>query len=92
MTRHLGEEFIGFVSTINSFGACVELENTIEGLIRLQNFKDDFYTYVESTNELIGRTKGQRFTMGTKVKVKIIAADKLSKRIDFELVKHLGNR
>lgn len=92
MTRHLGEEFIGFVSTINSFGAFVELDNTIEGLIRLQNFKDDFYTYVESTNELIGRTKGQRFTMGTKVKVKVIAADKLSKRIDFELIEHLGNR
>ena len=92
MTRHLGEEFIGFVSAINSYGAFVELDNTIEGLIRLENFKDDFYTYVEATNELIGRTKGQRFSMGTKVKVKVIAADKLSKRIDFELVKHLGNR
>jgi ribonuclease R len=92
MTRHIGEEFIGFVSNINSFGAFVELDNTIEGLIRLQNFKDDFYTYVEATNELIGRTKGQRFTLGTKVKIRVIGADKQTRRVDFELVEHLGNR
>ena len=92
MTKHIGEEFIGFVSNISSFGVFVQLDNTIEGLIKLENLKNDFYVYNEKTNELIGRHNGLLFSLGTKVKVKVIAADKLSRRISFELVEHLGNR
>lgn len=92
MTKHIGEEFIGFVSSVSSFGVFVELDNTIEGLIKLENLKSDFYVYNEKTNELIGKTKGLRFCLGTKVKVKVIAADKLTRKINFELVEHLGNR
>lgn len=92
MTKHIGEQFIGFISNINSFGVFVQLDNTIEGLIKLENLKNDFYVYNEKTNELIGRTKGLRFSLGTKVKVKVIAADKLTRKINFELVEHLGNR
>jgi len=92
MTKHIGEEFIGFISNINSFGVFVQLDNTIEGLIKLENLKNDFYVYNEKTNELIGRTKSLRFSLGTKVKVKVILADKLTRKINFELVEHLGNR
>ena len=92
MTKHIGEEFIGFVSSVSSFGVFVELDNTIEGLIKLENLKNDFYVYNEKTNELIGKTKGLRFCLGTKVKVKVITADKLTRKINFELVEHLGNR
>ena len=92
MTKHIGEEFIGFVSSVSSFGVFVQLDNTIEGLIKLENLKNDFYVYNEKTNELIGRTKGLRFCLGSKVKVKVIAADKLTRKVDFELVAHLGNR
>ena len=92
MTKHIGEEFIGFVSSVSSFGVFVELDNTIEGLIKLENLKNDFYVYNEKTNELIGRTKGLTFCLGSRVKVKVIAADKLTRKIDFELVEYLGNR
>ena len=92
MSKHIGEEFIGFVSNINSFGLFVQLDNTIEGLIKLENLKNHFYVYNEKTNELIGHTNGLRFSLGTKVKIKVIATDKLLRRINFELVEHLGNR
>lgn len=92
MTKHIGEEFIGFVSSVSSFGVFVELDNTIEGLIKLENLKNDFYVYNEKTNELIGQTKGLRFCLGSKVKVKVIEANKLTRKIDFELIAHLGNR
>lgn len=92
MSRHIGEEFEGFVSGVTSFGVFVELPNTINGLIRMQNLKSDFYTYDQKNNQLIGKKTGTRFTLGTKVKVRVISADKASRKIEFELVKFLGNR
>ncbi|MDE7433788.1 MAG: S1 RNA-binding domain-containing protein [Mycoplasmoidaceae bacterium] len=92
MSRHIGEEFEGFVSGVTSFGIFVELPNTINGLIKLQNLKSDFYTYDQKNNQLIGKSTGTRFSLGTKVKVRVISADKQTRKIEFELVKFLGNR
>ena len=93
MTRHIGEEFDGYVSSVTSFGCFVELPNTIEGLIKLADLsKADFFTYMENTNELIGRNTGLVFRLGTKVRVKVIQASKELRKINFELVRHLGNR
>jgi ribonuclease R len=92
MSKHIGEQFDGFVSTISPYGVFVQLPNTIEGIVRLTNLKNDFYTYNPVTNELSGRKTGLIFTLGTKVRIKVINADKLTRRIEFELVKHLGNR
>ena len=37
MADKVGQEFDGVVSSVTSFGMFVELENTVEGLIRLAN-------------------------------------------------------
>ncbi|GHU30564.1 hypothetical protein FACS1894166_00450 [Bacilli bacterium] len=92
MQSHIGETFEGFVTSVSPFGVFVQLENTIEGLMKLVNLKNDFYTFNEKTNELVGRNSGARFSLGTKVMVKVIAANKELRKIEFELVKHLGNR
>lgn len=92
MTCHIGDEFTGTVTSVSQFGVFVQLPNTIEGLIRLVNLKNDFYSYNKDTNELIGRTTGLRFSLGTKVKVKCVGASKELRKINFELVQHLGNR
>lgn len=92
MQKHIGEEFEATVTTVTAFGIFIQLENTIEGLIRIANMKNDFYVFNENDYTIIGRTNKQRFTLGTKLIAKVISANKQTKKIEFELVKFLKNR
>jgi len=83
MQFHLGEEFEGIINSVTKFGIYVMLENTVEGLVKLEdlpadsyNFEDDFYKITGNHNE---------FSIGKKVKVKVVRADILSKQVDFIL-------
>ncbi|MEG1821274.1 MAG: RNB domain-containing ribonuclease, partial [Malacoplasma sp.] len=49
MMKHIGEEFDGMVSSVLSFGMFVELDNLVEGLVRVDSMKDDHYTFDETT-------------------------------------------
>ena len=86
MQKHVGEIYDGSISGVTSFGIFVELENTVEGLIRLENMKDDYYVYDENCIRLIGKRTKKIFKRGDKVKVKVVSANKLLRRIDFELI------
>jgi ribonuclease R len=89
MQQHIGEEFEGFVSSVYPFGLFVQLPTTIEGFIKLENMKNDYYTYNEKTNELVGQKTGQRFSLGSKLKIKVIAANKDTRKIEFSMVSYL---
>ncbi len=89
MKNHIGEEFDGKVSGVTKFGVFVELPNTIEGMIRLNNLKDDFYSYDEKNFQLIGKQTHKVFTLGTRVRVKCIGANMAERAIDFELVRRI---
>jgi ribonuclease R len=91
MQQHIGSEFEGFVTQVSPFGLFVQLDNTVEGLMKLSSLKNDFYTFNEKTNELIGKRMGLRFSLGTRVKVKVITASKELRKIEFELVKLISN-
>ncbi|MBQ7352251.1 MAG: ribonuclease R [Clostridia bacterium] len=84
MTHHIGEEFEGIISSVTNFGVFVELENTVEGMMRIDTLPQDQYEYLEDRFTLKGYNN--KFTIGDKVKVKAVRADILSKEIDFELV------
>ncbi|WP_033159853.1 ribonuclease R [Mycoplasmoides alvi] len=86
MSKNIGETYDGFISTITNYGMFVELENTINGLVRVINMNDDFYLYNESELALVGREKGKKYFVGDKVKVKVIQTDLHSRQIDFSLV------
>lgn len=86
MQKHVDEIYDGSISGVTSFGIFVELENTVEGLIRLENMKDDYYVYDENCMRLIGKRTNKIFKLGDKVKVKVVSANKLLHRIDFELI------
>jgi ribonuclease R len=87
MTFHLGEVFPGVVSGVGHFGVFVELENTVEGLIRMSALDDDFYDFEPDKHRLIGRRKQRTFTLGDKISVKVAAADPDERTIDFTLQK-----
>lgn len=86
MQKHIGEMFKGTVSGVTSFGVFVELENTVEGLVRAEEMKDDYYIFDDVNVKLVGKRTGKTFKLGDSVNVKVINANKLLRRIDFELV------
>ena len=86
MENHIGEEFDGIIDGILNFGMFIMLPNLVEGLVKLESIKDDYYEFNEELNMLIGKRTKKKFKLGQKVKVKVIAASKETSTIDFILV------
>ena len=86
MEKLVGQEFDGVISSVTGFGFFVMLPNTVEGLVRLESLKDDYYIFDEKRLSLVGERTGHTFIIGDKVKVKLAAASKISRRIDFVLL------
>ena len=85
MSEHIDEKFDGIISSVTSFGVFVELENTIEGLVHVENMKDDYYIFDEKNVTMTGKNSKKVLKIGDKVRIKVIAADKMLRRIDFEI-------
>jgi ribonuclease R len=85
MSYHIGEEYDGIISSVMSFGLFVELPNTIEGLVHVENMKDDYYIFDEYNVRLIGERTKKIFKIGDKIKVKVLSSDKLLRRVDFQI-------
>lgn len=86
MENHIGEEFNGMISSVTSFGMFVELDNLVEGLVPLRDMPD-FFVYDEERMTLTGEKSHVKYTIGDKVRVKVVRASKEDKTIDFEVVK-----
>lgn len=90
MEKHLGEEYDGIISSIMSFGIFVELPNSVEGLIKLEDLTDDTYTFDEATFSLRGVKNKRGFRLGDNIRVKVKAANKETKTVDFVVVKKIN--
>lgn len=86
MESKIGEEYEGIVSSVTQFGIFVELENTVEGLIRFENLGDEYFIYDEERKRLIGERTNKIYQIGDKVKIRVIAANKMLRQIDFEIL------
>ena len=86
MENHIGEEFEGMISSITSFGMFVELDNLVEGLVPLRDMPD-FFNYDEERMTLTGEKIHVKYSIGERVKVRVVRASKEDKTIDFEVVK-----
>ena len=86
MESKIGEEYEGIVSSVTQFGIFVELENTVEGLIRFENLGDEYFIYDEDRKRLIGERTNKTYKIGDKVKIRVISANKMLRQIDFEIV------
>ena len=86
MEDKIGNEYDGIVSSITSFGMFVELENTVEGLIRFENLGDEYFIYDEERKRLIGERTNTTYKIGDKVKIRVAKASKLLRQVDFEIV------
>ena len=86
MQDKIGEQYDGIISSITSWGMFVQLDNTVEGLIRLAEINDDYYIYDDLNKQLIGKETKKVYKLGQKVKIEVVFADKQTRKIDFKLV------
>lgn len=87
MQGKIGEEFDGHISGVTNWGIYVELPNTVEGMVRINDIDADYYRFDAERMELIGEFTKKRFGLGQKVRIKVLAASKELRTIDFKIVK-----
>jgi len=87
MEGKIGELFVGKVSGIINSGFFVELENTIEGMIRFETMDDDYYEFDEKRMVAVGRGSKKMIKLGDTIKMKLLKADKSSGQIEFVTIK-----
>lgn len=87
MEDHIGEVYPGVISGVTPFGIFVELDNTVEGLVKLEDIPGDYYIYDESGYMVYGKKTNKRYIFGDAVTVKVIGASRENSTVDFILVK-----
>jgi len=85
MEEHIGEEFEGVISGVMEWGIFVELPNTVEGLVRITELKDDYYHFLQDSYQLVGENSGKCYKLGQKVKVCVEGTDRIMRTIDFSI-------
>ncbi len=86
MSQFVGDEFTAKISSVQSFGFFVELDNTVEGLVHISSIADDYYEFNDRNYTLVGTHGGRKFSIGDEVRVQLVRVDTDDAKIDFELV------
>lgn len=89
MENRIGEKYEGMISSVTSFGVFVELDNTVEGLIRFEDLGNEYFIYDEDRKRLIGERSNIVYKIGDKVKIRVKDASKLLRTVDFEIIEKL---
>lgn len=83
MKDKVGQEFDASISSVTNFGIFVSLENTVEGLIKIEDLPDDAYLFLEKQLKLKGSS--HIYSIGDKVKVVLSNVNLTSRNIDFKI-------
>lgn len=92
MMTKIGEKYTGIVSGVMSFGLFVELPNLVEGLIKVEDLSDDYYTFDEKTFSLKGMRHKKGYRLGDKIDVVVSNASKEARTVDFILDNKKGEK
>ena len=88
MQDHKDQEFLGVISGVTEWGIFVEIiENKCEGMVRIRDIKDDYYTFDEKQYALKGETSGKLLQLGDEIYVKVKNADLIKKQLDFNFLR-----
>ncbi|MGN0319222.1 MAG: ribonuclease R [Lachnospira sp.] len=82
MSRYVGESFEGVISGVTGWGIYVELPNTIEGMVSINDMKG-YYIFDENHYQMVGETNGKVYKLGQRVKVVVAGTNRVLKTIDF---------
>lgn len=86
MEQFVGKMFEGAITGTTSWGCYVELPNTVEGLVHVNEMADDYYIYDEPGHRFIGERTKQIYRLGDKVFVQVLKTDAMTRTIDFRFV------
>ncbi len=92
MSYHIGQAFDGVISGVTSFGIYVQLENTVEGLVRLASMEDDYYIYEAEKYRIIGKRTHRAYMLGQRVRIAVDSVCVEDREINFTLERDLENR
>lgn len=92
MSRFIGQNFDGVIDSVTNFGFFVELDNGVDGLVRVADLEGDFFIFVESEFALIGQKTGKSFHIGDEVRVKLASADTKLRQLTFRLVEGVTDK
>jgi len=86
MADKIGQTFDGLISGVTDWGIYAEIiETKVEGMIRISEIGDDYYEFDEKNMRVVGRYNKRMYTLGDKVKVKVVKADIDRRIIDLTL-------
>ena len=85
MAQFVGEKFDGIINGVTAFGIFVELDNGVEGLVRVSSMEDDYYKYVEEQYALIGERTKKVYRLGDPARVILTRVNPEERNIDFVL-------
>ena len=86
MSNKVGEDFEGIISNITNWGIYVELPNTVDGMVSLSTLVDDHYIFQKDSMKLIGEHTKKTYSLGDKVKVQLVRANREERTLDFEFL------
>lgn len=85
MEKHIGEKFIGFITSITNFGIFIQLENLVDGFCNIRNLANgSHYVFNQPLEEL--KVNGQTFCVGQHVNIEVISANKNTRQIEFKII------
>ena len=86
MEDHQNEVFKGVISGVTEWGMYVEIiANKCEGMVRIRDLKDDYYTFDERQYALVGERRGKVYQLGDEVNVMVKNTDLVKRHLDFSL-------
>ncbi|MFC1602697.1 ribonuclease R [Pseudomonadota bacterium] len=86
MLDKVGEEFGGIITSVNSFGIFVELDEIyVDGLVHITALGNDYYHFDPIGHRLNGERSGKVYRLGDSVRIKVAAVNLDDKKIDFVL-------
>ena len=83
MEHYIGEEFEGVISGVTNWGFYVELPNTVEGLVHVNELRGDYFVFDEAHYELVGEMTRKTYKLGQTIRVRVAACDRYARTIDF---------
>jgi ribonuclease R len=90
MQDHKDQEFLGVISGVTEWGIFVEIiENKCEGMCRIRDIKDDYYTFDSEQYALVGATSQKLLQLGDEIYVKVKNADLVKKQLDFNFLRRI---
>ena len=83
MADKIGEIYEGIISGVTGWGIYVELPNTIEGMVALNQLDDDFYEFDDKNMLVFGKRTKKTYRLGDRVLVYVAKVDRMMGTIDF---------